>query len=207
MQNNLFVNQTDPAAFETHDLGDAWIREYPALLQREEADALLRDLLAQTPWQQDTLWIAGREIPVPRLQCWMGDRGSRYGYSGMRLEPTPWSPAVSELRARVEQVSGFSFNSVLLNQYRDGQDSVSWHADDEAELGPNPVIASLSLGVARHFDVRRNSDGKKYRFSLQHGSMLLMDGGLQRHWQHRVPKQAGIDQARINLTFRTVFHR
>ena len=206
MQNKLFANQDDPTCFEEHDLGDAWIREYPHGFGQAQSDALLQRLLQEIPWRQDSLWIAGKEIPVPRLQCWMGDRGSDYGYSGMRLEPIAWSESVLTIRRRVQALTGHEFNSVLLNYYRNGQDSVAWHADDEPELGPLPLIASVSLGTTRAFQLRHKYDKSSARrvFDLQHGSVLLLDGRPQRSWQHQVPKQPGIQQPRVNLTFRSI---
>jgi alkylated DNA repair dioxygenase AlkB len=153
MQAPLF--QDISHSLETIQLGDGQLRLQPAAFDPAEASELLQALLGGIPWRQDSLWIAGREIPVPRLQCWMGDAGSRYGYSGMRLEPEPWNDTVRQIRDRVQALSGLEFNSVLLNLYRDGQDSVSWHADDEAELGRDPVIASVSLGAVRRFQIHR----------------------------------------------------
>jgi len=208
MQSGLFEQDIDPSHFEDLDLGDATIRIWPAAFGEAEADALFHDLFDDTDWRQETLWIAGQERAVPRLQCWMGDAGSLYGYSGMRLEPVPWSTDVSEIKSKVETLTGQSFNSVLLNLYRDGQDSVSWHADDEPELGLHPCIASVSLGVERKFELKHKRDKNipKSRIQLSHGSVLLMDGNLQQNWLHQVPKEKGLSKARINLTFRQIFH-
>ena len=204
MQTPLF--QDHPESLEAINLGDGRIHLHSKLYTAAEADGLLRSLLAEIPWRQDSLWIAGREIPVPRLQCWMGDTGSIYGYSGMRLEPEPWNAQVQSIRNRVQALSGLQFNSVLLNLYRDGTDSVSWHADDEAELGEEPIIASVSLGTERRFQMKHRHDNtrKKYQIDLPHGSLLIMGKGIQNNWIHQIPKQKSVTAPRINLTFRSI---
>ena len=207
MQANLFENQADQNAFEDIQLTDGVLRLYPAALAAGRAEALLRILIDSVPWRQDRIRIAGREIPVPRLQCWMGDPGTAYGYSGLRLTPAPWSSPVQALRAEVEALAGAQFNSVLLNYYRDGRDSVSWHADDEPELGPAPVIASVSLGAVRPFVLRHRDSGERRRLALPDGSVLVMAGALQRHWLHQLPKVKGLDAPRVNLTFRRIVER
>ena len=180
--------------------------EYPAALLANTADQLFATLLKVIPWRQETLRIAGRTLPVPRLQCWMGDANSVYGYSGMRLEPEPWQEDVQRIRALVERLAGQSFNSVLLNLYRDGQDSVAWHADDEAELGPAPVIASVSLGAERRFQLKPKvaTPRSQCQILLKHGSVLVMDQHVQQHWLHQVPKDKTLSAPRINLTFRQI---
>jgi len=208
MQPDLF-HQSSNLPFIDHDLGDACIREYPQLFSPDRADELLKLLLAQIPWQQDSIRIAGKRIPVPRLQCWMGDRGSSYGYSGIRLEPVSWQPPITEIRQKIEALGHADFNSVLLNYYRDGQDSVAWHADDEPELGANPVIASLSLGAERKFQLRHKRDkGRdRYHMLLRNGSVLIMGKTLQNNWLHQLPKETTLRSPRINLTFRQVTPR
>ena len=204
MQAPLF--QDISHSLEAIQLGDGQLRLQPAAFDPAEASELLQALLGGIPWRQDSLWIAGREIPVPRLQCWMGDAGSLYGYSGMRLEPEPWNDTVRRIRDRVQALSGLQFNPVLLNLYRDGQDSVSWQADDEAELGRDPVIASVSLGAVRRFQMKHRQDKSiaKCQLELPHGSLLIMDKGIQNKWLHQVPKQKSINEPRINLTFRQI---
>ncbi len=204
MQENLFINHADLKEFETHALADDWIREYPAFLSASEASQLLQGLIAHIPWRQDQIRIAGVQRLVPRLQCWMGDAG--YGYSGLRLQREPWHELVSPLKDRIEELTGAQFNSVLLNYYRNGQDSVAWHADDEPELGRNPLIASLSLGAERPFELRPKPGcpGGKCRLRLRNGSLLLLGDTLQQHWMHQLPKQPGLDEPRVNLTFRWV---
>jgi alkylated DNA repair dioxygenase AlkB len=150
----------------------------------------------------------GREVTAPRLTAWFGDPHASYVYSGVRHDPVPWTPTLADLRARVERATEHAFNSVLLNFYRDGEDSVSWHSDDEPELGAQPVIASLSLGATRVFQLKhkRRADLARVDIELSHGSLLLMSGNCQSHWKHQIPKRRGRTRPgpRINLTFRRV---
>ncbi len=149
--------------------------------------------------------IFGRPRLVPRLVAWHGDPGATYTYSGTPHEPLPWTPALEQVRRRVQELSGLQFNAVLLNLYRDGRDGMGWHADDEPELGPDPAIASVSLGAVRRFCLRhRRRKGLRTDLSLPHGSLLLMTGATQGHWVHALPKTAVPVGERINLTFRRV---
>lgn len=206
MQHNLFDDPSDPDQVIKHDLGDAAMLEYPQAFSASQSQDFLARLLQQIPWQQDTLRIAGKQISVPRLQCWMGDQGSRYGYSGIRLEPCPWNDTVLAIRERVETLTGTKFNSVLLNYYRSGQDSVAWHSDDEPELGPAPVIASVSFGAPRQFQLKHKHQEtpQKYRLTLANGSLLFMEKGLQNNWMHQLPKLRALYSPRVNLTFRII---
>ena len=144
---------------------------------------------------------------MPRLQYWVGDRGSNYGYSGIRLEPKPWTDTILTIKERVESLTNEQFNSVLLNYYRDGQDSVSWHADDEKELGRHPIIASVSFGAHRKFQFRPKAkdDKRRFQMELRHGSVLVMGNTLQNKWLHQLPKISGLKESRINLTFRKIY--
>ncbi len=175
-------------------------------IPQPDADRLFQDLLALTPWRQDHLNFAGKRVLVPRLQAWYGDQASHYAYSGLRLTPLPWSPLLLQLKTRVERAAAAEFNAVLINLYRDGNDSVAWHSDDERELGPRPLVASLSLGASRRFELkpRPGKTGTLQHCELDHGTLLIMGAGLQEHWQHRVPKQPAVREPRINLTFRHV---
>ncbi|UTW45937.1 alpha-ketoglutarate-dependent dioxygenase AlkB [bacterium SCSIO 12696] len=143
-------------------------------------------------------------MPIPRLNAWYGDRDAHYGYSGTRLPLNDWSVALMQLRQRVEGELNKRFNSALINLYRNGSDSVAWHSDDEAELGESPVIASLSLGAKRRFQMRRKSGGQRYELTLESGALLVMTGATQRFWQHQVPKENRVEEARINITFRRI---
>jgi alkylated DNA repair dioxygenase AlkB len=148
----------------------------------------------------------GREYVSPRLVAWYGEPGASYLYSGIRHEPLAWTPLLANLRRRVEAATATSFDSVLCNFYRDKRDSVAMHADDERELGPEPVIASLSIGETRTFVMRHKTDRsqKTRRLTLESGSLLLMRGPTQRCWQHGVPKEKRPCGPRVNLTFRQI---
>lgn len=153
-------------------------------------------------WQQKEIKLFGRSILQPRLVCWMGS--VPYTYSGTQNIPYPIPPVVAWLKQTADKEAGVQFNSVLANLYRDRCDSVAWHADDEKELGPEPVIASLSLGATRRFSIRRNSDKKRWDVDLVHGSLLIMSGRSQLDYQHCIPKQREFCGERINLTFRVM---
>ena len=156
-------------------------------------------------WQQDVINMYGKTIPLPRISAWYGDSDRPYTYSGITLQPKPWNAMLLWIRQQIEQASGAHFNSVLLNWYRSGEDHISWHTDAEPELGINPVIASVNFGASRRFLLRRRDDHQqKIELPLHHGTLLVMSGALQHHWQHSVPKQAKITQSRINMTFRQI---
>ena len=179
----------------------------PAFLPPAEAAALLAHLTEAVAWEQRRITLFGQSHPQPRLTAWYGDPDARYAYSGLAWEPRPWLPALAALLPRLEAVSGARFNSVLLNLYRDGRDSMGWHADDEPELGPAPVIASLSLGATRRFRLRPRPGGPAaapVALDLPAGSLLLMRGATQAAWQHALPKTARPVGPRLNLTFRWV---
>jgi len=174
-------------------------------LQASVADQWLEQLTQQTPWQQPQVRIYGRQLAVPRLVAWYGDAEASYRYSGLTHQPLPWTPLLAQIRAQVEQAAGQTLNGVLLNYYRDGQDSMGWHSDDEAELGTNPLIASLNLGGTRRFDLRRKGHNRiEHSLHLQHGSLLVMRGPTQHHWQHQVAKTRTPCAPRLNLTFRLI---
>ena len=169
------------------------------------ADAVFAALRTKVAWRQDHLKMFGNLIPVPRLESWVADEGLDYTYSGIHHEPDPWIDELVELRDLSSRHTGTSFNSVLCNLYRDGSDGVDWHADDEPEFGPMPVIASWSLGATRRFDLRRVDDHSiKVELELHHGDLVIMNGTTQELWRHRVPKTKKPVGERINLTFRLV---
>ena len=192
--------------------GPEWLLEQNMVLYREflaahRADALTEELLTRTPWVSETLTVYGKEHQIPRLQAWMGEPGIRYQYSGKVFTASPWTSSLSQLAADISSVAGTTFNSVLLNLYRDGQDAMGWHADDEPELGPAPIIASLTLGAERDFALRRKGSNKQdCVVSLPHNSLLIMQAGMQSAWQHSLPRRARINQPRINLTFRYIHY-
>jgi len=171
----------------------------PGWLDTGEADALFATLTTSIPWEQQTLRIYGRETPVPRLTCWFGD--AAYAYSGTTNAAHAWLPELEELRVRLETATAARFNSCLANVYRGGADSVSWHSDDEPELGAQPVIASISLGDTRDFRLRDEASRAVSTVPLGHGDLLVMRGESQSHFRHSVPKRAHAG-TRINLTFR-----
>jgi len=193
------------AGFRRLDLADAEVSLSPDAFAGPEATGLFGELRRGIEWRQEEVTIFGRRHLVPRLVAWHGDPGARYTYSGTPHEPQPWTPTLERVRRRVQELSGFEFNAVLLNLYRDGRDGMGWHADDEPELGPDPAIASVSLGAVRRFCLRhRRRKGLRMDLSLPHGSLLVMWGATQRHWVHAVPKTALSVGERINLTFRRV---
>ncbi|QGX38834.1 alpha-ketoglutarate-dependent dioxygenase AlkB [Permianibacter aggregans] len=166
---------------------------------------LRQRLVDELHWQQTPIRIYGREVMQPRLTAWYGDADAAYRYSGVTHEPLPWHPLLWDIKALVEQYSASTFNSVLCNYYRSGQDSMGWHSDNEPELGPEPVIASLSFGAARRFLLQHKKDKSlQWQCSLGEGDLLLMRGATQRFYRHSVPKTAKTTDLRINLTFRRI---
>jgi alkylated DNA repair dioxygenase AlkB len=194
------------ATLEKLPLDDAELGFAHAFLSAAEADHAFSQLLADMPWRHDQITVYGKQHWQPRLTAWIGDEGSHYTYSGLALAPQPWTPLLLELKQRIESVAATRFNSVLLNLYRDGNDSVGWHSDDESELGPEPVIASLSLGQSRTFHLKhkRRKELPPLKIELAHGCLLVMGGATQRNYVHAVPKSAKALGPRINLTFRTI---
>lgn len=180
---------------------------YPEWLAPEAAARALAQLIGEVEWRQDMMGTPAGRVPLPRLTAWQGEPDAVYVYSGIRNVPQPWTATVAELRAAAEASCHARFNSVLINRYRSGTDSMGWHADREPELGTQPVIASISLGVARTFDLRHNKTGVVESFSLKGGSLLVMKGNTQADWRHRVPKEPRVAGERINLTFRWVTPR
>ena len=187
------------------DLFEGEARLWPQAFAADEANSLLRELRTGVDWQQEEILIFGQRRLVPRLVAWHGDPGARYVYSGTEHRPQPWTPALEHIRNRASTLTGVAFNAVLLNLYRDGRDGMGWHADDEPELGRNPVIASVSLGAERRFCLRhRRHRDLKVDLPLPHGSLLCMSGATQHHWLHALPKTRRPAGERINLTFRQV---
>lgn len=178
---------------------------YPNFFSIEESDRLFSDLYSTVKWRQDTIHIYGKKIPLPRLTAWYGDEGRSYTYSGIEQHPEPWTPTLTSIKLKAEEASGVTFNSVLLNLYRHGKDSVSWHSDDEPELGENPIIASVSFGGSRRFFLKhKTSENRKVALDLCNGSLLLMKGETQHFWKHQISKTSKFVEPRINLTFRVI---
>lgn len=186
-----------PIPFEDGQL--AWMPQLP--LPWTNAEVMAR-LIAETAWREETVVVYGKRHLQPRLSAWHGD--AAYAYSGLRLEPLPFTPLLDILRGAVQAATGHTFNSVLLNYYRNERDSMGMHSDDEPELGPQPAIASLSLGQARTFILKHKYNKKTVRLELTDGSLLLMAGETQKYWLHGINKMTRTLQARVNLTFRKI---
>jgi alkylated DNA repair dioxygenase AlkB len=165
-------------------------------------DEVLARLIAETAWRSEVITVYGKQHPQPRLTAWHGE--AAYTYSGLTLAPLPFTPLLLEIKSAVEQASGRSFNSVLLNYYRDQRDGMGMHSDDEAELGPEPAIASVSFGAVRTFILKHKASKRMVKLDLTPGSMLLMAGATQTHWQHGINKLTRQLGPRINLTFRKI---
>jgi len=171
----------------------------------EESVVLMQALCAEAEFSRHRVRLFGRELPAPRLSAWHGEPGCSYRYSGVRHDPRPLGPAMQSLRSRVEALCGQHFNCVLLNLYRDGEDSMGWHSDDEPELGPDPFIASVSLGEPRRFVLRSRAEPhRRHECLLADGSLLLMEPPLQSVWQHALPKMRRAAGPRLNLTWRLI---
>ena len=173
-------------------------------LNQEEADLLFKHFEETLPFHQGTITLFGKTHAIPRLEAFFATENKTYSYSGKTLETHPFTPELLALKSKIEAISQEQFNCVLVNLYRNGQDSNGWHADNEPELGKNPVIASLSLGATRRFDLRHNLTNEKISFDLTNGSLLLMKGEMQHFWKHQIVKTKKVNEGRINLTFRWV---
>jgi len=199
---DLFEHQVIPLQLSPDRHSE--ISFWPTWLGSSEAGDLLTTAIDQVNWRQDTINIAGKLIPIPRLQNWFGDPTTSYTYSRIRLQSTAFPPWMDVLRGRVEQQTGYLFNRTLVNYYRDGQDSVDWHADDEVELGLEPVIASVSLGEERVFLLRHKATKERLKINLPHGSLMMMGPGIQEYWHHSIAKDRNVVKPRINFTFRNM---
>ena len=187
------------------NLQDAEVLYYPNFLDSAFANDSYQTLHKEIPWQQDTITVFGKKHLQPRLTALYGNNEIPYSYSNITMRPLPFTFALSEIKKRIERLTNIEFTTCLCNLYRNGKDSNGWHADDEASLGTNPVIASISLGATRLFKFRRISDHKtQYKLALTSGSLLVMKGATQHYWQHQLPKTAKQVGSRINLTFRVV---
>lgn len=180
----------------------------PHFFSTEESDAFLQKLLTEIKWEQTPIKVFGKEVMQPRLTAWYGDSDKTYRYSGTTMHPFHWTETLLTIKSRIEPLANVSFTSVLLNLYRDEKDSMGWHRDNEKELGPNPVIASLSLGAVRQFHFKHIKEkGLSTSLDLEDGSLLLMRGETQSNWYHSLPKLKGPAGVRINLTFRTILDK
>lgn len=184
---------------------DGEVLYFDSFFSQDISDAYFAALFTEIEWKQEPIILFGRSVLQPRLTAWVGDDGVSYRYSGITMHPAPWGPILQEIKEKVEKASEVKFTSALLNQYRDGSDSMGWHSDDERELGKNPVIASVSFGETRKFHLRHRRDKQnKVSIDLKHGSLLLMRGETQHHWMHAIPKTRAKLGPRINITFRVL---
>jgi len=187
------------------DLPDAEVQYFESVDLGITHDDLLEQLIAEVPWEQRTITVWGKTYPQPRLIAWYGDPGCGYTYSGIQLSPLPWTELLTEVKLAVEKTVGSPFNSALLNLYRNHRDSMGFHSDNEPELGPNPIIASLSLGAERVFTLKhRSKTVPSTRLTLGSGTVLLMAGETQRYWVHGINKQTKPCGPRVNITFRRI---
>jgi alkylated DNA repair dioxygenase AlkB len=198
--NSLFP--IEPIVFQ---LPDAEVTYYPNFFSITEANVLFKQLKEEIPWQQDEITVYGKTHLQPRLTALYGNEGKSYHYSNIVMQPHKWNPLLMYIKNTIEQVCSSHFTTVLLNFYRNGKDSNGWHADNEKELGQNPVIASISFGATRSFHLQHNTmKEQKLKIELEHGSLLLMSGTTQHHWKHQIPKTSRPVGERINLTFRVL---
>ncbi len=212
---------TASRAFRDIPAADGRLRLYPRLFSAEESERYLRALKEEVDWKSERIMMFGRSLALPRMTAWFGDPGTCYTYSGISAQPVGWTRTLLQIRARIEDTTNATFNSVLLNYYRDGRDSVSWHSDDEPELGSDPVIGSVSFGSERPFCLRHKAGRAASRepamgrgqarlgltLCLPNGSYLEMGPGIQRNWAHQLPKKPRLTGERINLTFRKILRR
>ncbi|GAA4341697.1 alpha-ketoglutarate-dependent dioxygenase AlkB [Mucilaginibacter gynuensis] len=178
---------------------------HPDIFTAQESAFFLKTFIATIPWEQRIISMYGKPVITPRLTAWYGDTNKDYAFSGHKFNPLPWTEELLKIKERIEPLANTRFNSVLLNYYRDANDSVAWHADDETELGKQPLIASVSFGQVRQFDIRHKADHqRKYAVKLENGSLLIMKGDLQHNWEHRIAKSTKPMNERVNLTFRVI---
>jgi alkylated DNA repair dioxygenase AlkB len=183
---------------------DLKIRVEENFFDSNESNELLNRLIENLPWESMMIKMFGKNLKIPRLQCWIGDEGCDYKYSGKMLNRQNWTKELMIIREKIFQETKIDFNSVLANYYRDGKDSMGWHSDDEKELGPNPTIASISFGSERNLYFRNKISKKIISIPQRHGCLVMIDGRTQKNWQHSIKKTQKIIGPRINLTFRNI---
>ncbi len=202
MNLDLFTTTNDPISL---DMSDANVTYFPSIFDETIANTLFKELLNTIDWQQDDITVFGKTYPQPRLTALYADNESTYSYSGITMNPKPFTKELLVIKQRIETICNVNFTTCLLNLYRDGQDSNGWHSDNEKELGKNPIIASVSFGESRWFHFKhRDQKSLRQKILLQHASLLLMKGGTQEHWLHQIPKSKKIVKPRINITFRII---
>ena len=185
-------------------IDDGWILFEEEFYTQKESEDLYVNLLETLNWNQGEIVLFGKKYLTPRLEAFYADKNLNYSYSGQQLVKQDFNSILLKIKNKLEEKSGFTFNSVLANYYRDGSDSNGWHADNEKELGKNPLIASLSFGTERRFDMKHMNSNKRLKIALKSGSLLIMGGEIQHHWKHQIAKSKRINSGRINLTFRTI---
>lgn len=200
----LDLFSTEPNYGEVVKINNGEYIYIPNFYDVATADKFLSRLINDIKWKQESMNMYGKEIPFPRLTAWYGDSDRPYSFSGITLKPNPWSAGLLKIKKDIEEKTEVVFNSVLLNRYRDGNDSISWHTDAEKELGENPVIASVNFGAERKFQLKHKDTNEKIEILLKHGSLLIMQGELQHFYKHQVPKTKKVTTERVNLTFRVI---
>ena len=198
----LFSNTANPQNLLPHN-GELYY--YPQFFSTAVANELFDNLTNTIAWKQEPIVIFGKQLMQPRLTALYGDPAITYGYSGITMQPIEWTTALQTIKQAIEPIAQTLFTTVLLNNYRNGNDSMGWHRDNEPVLGKNPLIASVSFGAARKFNFR-DYETKKTNISLllEHGSLLIMKGATNHFWEHQLPKTKQTNSPRINLTFRTI---
>ena len=186
---------------------DLKIRIDKDFFNSNESNILLKKLIANLPWESMMIKMFGKNTKIPRLQCWIGDEGCDYKYSGKKLNRQNWTKDLTMIRGRIFKQLKIDFNSVLVNYYRDGKDSMGWHSDDEKELGPSPTIASISFGSERDLVFRNKISKENLSIPQAHGCLILIDGKTQKNWQHSIKKTRKVIGPRINLTFRNIIEK
>lgn len=199
------MNSLFPSEKITFNLPNASVEYYPNFFDVNQSKLLFEKLLHEIPWQQDDITVFGKTHPQPRLTALYGNEGKQYSYSNIIMKPHSWNPLLMYIKSEIEAVCNENFTTVLLNLYRNGKDSNGWHADNEKELGRNPIIASVSFGAERIFHLQHNSiSDAKQKIILQNGSLLIMKDETQHFWKHQIPKTTKEIGPRINLTFRII---
>ena len=199
------MNSLFPSEKIVFDVPDAVIEYYPNFFEEAQAKEFFDKLYHEIPWQQDAITVFGKTHPQPRLTALFGNEGKPYSYSNIVMQPHSWNPLLMFIKNKIEEICNENFTTILLNLYRNGKDSNGWHADNERELGRNPVIASVSFGSERSFHLQHNSIADaKLKITLGNGSLLLMKGETQHYWKHQIPKTSKEINPRINLTFRII---
>jgi alkylated DNA repair dioxygenase AlkB len=201
---NPVSSNTDSFPVGLTKIENGEIQFFPNFFSKSESDIYLTALKDNIKWKQQSMNMYGRKIDFPRLTAWYGDNDKPYSFSGITLQPHDWNVEILQIKEKIEPLAEVVFNSVLLNLYRSGNDSISWHTDAEKELGDNPIIASVNFGATRKFQLKHIKTKEKLEIELSHGSLLIMQGELQHFWQHQVPKTSKPVSERVNLTFRVI---